>query len=482
LVASQKSGVGKTTTSINLAAATAQAGSRVLLLEADPVGGISAALQLGQHPQRKPLREAGVDLPGVFVSEVLPGLDVLSPYEQGSCSDGHFEDHLKLVASPAFHECYGCLIVDAPPFMGANPAQLVSACDECILVMRAEAMAYRMLPALLELIQRSRRGHHAIQMRGMLLTLPESESPGGRWERELRGRFGSRILPEVIPHDEEAARASLSGHVITHSNPNAPSSVMYRRLVQTLGLASEARTAPTSRVASALLTAAASLQTAKSAVKIYGVNTPIPTPVPEDTPQLSRPPSDPLPTEEPLLPVCFPERTEPKKDVELSRPGRNGIKAATLPPRRSSPKVPRPAFPAIAPAAPAPAPAAEAPVAPAATAAPGAPAAARSWQAFWPLWILLAAGGGVGLRFLHLPAESVPVLVGVGVAVLVVALLRLPVRPGSKPKQPSNPEPASPSSAVVPSARLESKSEVSRRLNPMTRVPNSSFRRTPRDA
>ena len=50
LVASQKGGIGKTTTSINLAAAAALAGTRVLLLDADPLSNVSTALHLGSHP------------------------------------------------------------------------------------------------------------------------------------------------------------------------------------------------------------------------------------------------------------------------------------------------------------------------------------------------------------------------------------------------------------------------------------------------
>src|SRR5438874_9516558 len=72
LVASQKGGVGKTTTSINLAAATAMAGARVLLLDADPLSSISSSLNLAQHPNRQPLRREGLDLPGVLCCGVIP--------------------------------------------------------------------------------------------------------------------------------------------------------------------------------------------------------------------------------------------------------------------------------------------------------------------------------------------------------------------------------------------------------------------------
>ncbi len=465
LVASQKGGVGKTTTSMNLAAATALAGSRVLLLEADPVGGVSSALNLAQHPQRKPLRDSGVDLPGVFVSEVLPGLDVLSPYEQGSCSDGHLDDLLKLLASPAFHECYGCLIVDTPPFMGANPAQLVSSCDEFVVVMRAEAMAYRTLPAMLELIQRSRRGHHAIQMRGILLTLPEGEGPGGRWERELRGRFGSRVLPEIIPHDEEVAKAILFGQIVTHSNPNAPASFQYRSLVQTLGLAAEARSAPAARAASALLAAASCLQTVGAPAKESDYVSLDPTPVPpmeKSSSVVLRAPPEPLPIKAAVVPEL------PRPEQPVVSPRRSGVSLPAVPPRRSSPKVPRPALPPARPAE---------PVAPSAAARPARP---KTTGALWPLWVLLAAAGGVGLRFLESPTAAMPVLVGVGVALLVIALLRPPARPVRKRAKPAGPG-SKPVLAAASGPRPESKSDVSRRLNALTRRPTGPYKRPSRD-
>src|SRR5689334_6460655 len=96
LVASQKGGVGKTTTSINLAAAAARAGARVLLLDADPLSSVTNALNLTTHPQRRTLRQVGLDLPGVLICDVLPNLDVLSPYEAGPCTDADLDDLLRL--------------------------------------------------------------------------------------------------------------------------------------------------------------------------------------------------------------------------------------------------------------------------------------------------------------------------------------------------------------------------------------------------
>jgi chromosome partitioning protein len=507
LVASQKSGVGKTTTSINLAAAAAAAGARVLLLDADPLSGISQALHLTDFAGRRSLRADGIDLPGVLCPGVLSGLDVLSPYVDGACSDEQFDELLRLVTSPSSNS-YGCLVVDSPPFMGANPGPLLRSCDELVLVMRAEPMAYRTLPAFLELVQRSRREGGGVQMRGILLTLPDGELPGGRWERELRGRFGARILPHVIPYDAEVSKAADGGQIVSHALPDAPAAAGYHALAAALALASdevpvaagaaaplvaaaaalETAGAPVGRSAPALATAGAGAATdepgtAAAEFTLPPVTVPetaedtVQQPVAPSPPPRRRPPSPgparPLPRSRPAPPAPPADDDVPDLDELLSRQAM---------PRPAS-RLPRPVAPsrpaAVAPAPPPPPPSRSRPVAAPAHAPP--PMVPMTSKQPWMVWVGLATVTGVGLRFVQLPEFMLPVAVGVAVAAAVILVLRLASPPGPAPAaQPaaagnrSAPPPKPPEPKKPATVRIEAKKDPSSRLAALARRPNSN--------
>src|SRR5258706_5124086 len=83
LVASQKGGVGKTTTAISLATATALAGVPVLLVDTDPLASVAASLNLPPNPLNDDLRRLGIECDGTLWNDVVPGLDVACPPGDG---------------------------------------------------------------------------------------------------------------------------------------------------------------------------------------------------------------------------------------------------------------------------------------------------------------------------------------------------------------------------------------------------------------
>jgi chromosome partitioning protein len=494
LVASQKSGVGKTTTSINLAAATAAAGVRVLLLDADPLSGVSQALNLAEHPSRRPLRADGIDLPGIFCPGVVPALDVLSPYVEGGCSDDEFAELLRLASSASVEGGYGCLIVDAPPFMGANPGPLLRSCDELVLVMRAEPMAYRTLPAFLELVQRSRRDGRGVQMRGILLTLPDGELPGGRWERELRGRFGARILPQVIPYDEEVVKCLEAGRVIAHAHPETPVAVEYHALVGSLALVGE-EAAVANGTGSPLLTTAAALEAAgmpigRPAVVMAGApaehsEATVADEVVAASAEIALPPAtvpdspedtvhEPLPTAPPLrrrparpTPVRPVPRARPTEELSESEiPDLDELLARQALPRplaRGSrlPAPSRPGTPVQAGDTPPPS---RSPKSSPEIKAPPPPVVPMTSNQPWMVWVGLATVMGVGLRFVQLPEFILPIAVGIAVAAAVILALKLlSPQPQAAPAPPPAPAPTPPSKRSTEQARpAETKQPASR--------------------
>jgi chromosome partitioning protein len=435
LVASQKGGVGKTTTAINLAGAAAAAGVRTLLLDADPLGNVGTALNLAAHANRLALRSSGVDLAGALVQNVVPGLDVLSPYEEGGCSDDALDDLLRVLAAPAVQEGYGCLVVNTPPFLGANASQLLATADEYVLVMRAEPLAYRTLPAFLELVQRSLKPTHHLQMRGIILTLPEGEPPGGRWERELRGRFGNRIFTQVVPHDEEVAKVALFGHILSQSSPAAPAAVQYRGLAEALGL-TEGHKPGQVFTDSPLVTAAATVPLVgangrpftSATVSFHEMDT-----SPEfqaDLPDIP-PPADDLP------PAASPEpaRRTPSRRVPAVKTAPE-VLAAPVAPSARHPKVAAPAHGSNA----------------------------------WVGWIAAGAALGLGVRFLHLPPFMLPIIIGLGVAAGVIVLF-LFLNAGSEERQAGPPAAAKSGPTRKPGSRPELRRDSNARLSNVARRP-----------
>src|SRR5579864_1755829 len=238
LIASQKGGVGKTTTAINLSTAAALSGIPVLLVDTDPLGSVAASLNLHLHADKAQLRELGIAADGVVWRNVVPGLDVIQPASDGAAFTQPMDDFLKTVSRHPSSQRYGWLVIDSPPIVtGDLLRKLIFFSDNLMLIIRAEPMSYRTLPMFLQLIKAMQSQGSAVQMRGILLTMPPGETAGRGFDVDLRHIFGRYILPQTIPYDAEVPKALLAGKAVIAMNPQSPAAVQYHTLAQWLGMA-----------------------------------------------------------------------------------------------------------------------------------------------------------------------------------------------------------------------------------------------------
>jgi chromosome partitioning protein len=243
LVASQKGGVGKTTTAVNLAALAARAGSRVLLLDADPLGSVTSSLQLLRSEGEIVPRPDGVTGKGLVWQNVVPNVDVVSPYPDDDSSDDRLLDFTSRMAKSPIARFYDKVIIDAPPMLGPRPKMLLKAADEVVIVQRAEPMSFRTLPAYLDIFREAKNEGSTAQLRGILLTLPAGMAPGSKAEQALRAKFKG-LLPQSIPFAADVNQALVFGRPIVESHPDSAVSKQYEQLAVTLGLATAAAVKP----------------------------------------------------------------------------------------------------------------------------------------------------------------------------------------------------------------------------------------------
>ncbi|MFO0937367.1 MAG: ParA family protein [Gemmataceae bacterium] len=235
LVASQKGGVGKTTTAVNLAALTGKSGARVLLIDADPLGSVSASLQLSRSGGEITPRPDGVTGQGVVWSNVVPGVDVACPYPADSTTEEHLAEFMTRMSTSAIARFYDRVVIDSPPMLGPRLKSLLMASDDVVLVQRAEPMSFRTLPAYLELMREVKNEGGRCQFRGILLTLPPGMTGGGKAELSIRQRFKG-IFPDVLPFCNEVNQALVLAQPVVESHPNAAASKAFQSLARQLGL------------------------------------------------------------------------------------------------------------------------------------------------------------------------------------------------------------------------------------------------------
>ncbi|MEE6280879.1 AAA family ATPase [Georgenia sp. MJ170] len=241
----QKGGVGKTTTTINLGAALAEYGRRVLIIDFDPQGAASAGLGVNAHELDRTiynvLMETRSDVRDVIHETSVPGLDIvpanidLSAAEVTLVTEVAREQALTRVLRPVIDD-YDIILIDCQPSLGLLAVNALTAAHGVIIPLEAEFFALRGVALLMETIDKvSDRLNPRLQLDGILVTMYDGRTLHARevLERVQEG-FGDKVYDTLIARTIKFPDATIATVPITSYAPNHNGAHAYRRLAREL--------------------------------------------------------------------------------------------------------------------------------------------------------------------------------------------------------------------------------------------------------
>jgi chromosome partitioning protein len=223
-VANQKGGVGKTTTSVNLAAGLAVEEKKVLLVDADPQGNATSGSGIPRSQSRKTLYNAivlGENLKNIILPTELPLLWILpadknlAGAEVELVETSNREYHLKNLLENIKND-YDYIIIDCPPSLGLLTLNGLTAADSLLVPIQCEYYALEGVTELFDTLARLRRGlNPQLIIEGLLLTMyDERTNLSAAVAQDLRDFYGQQVLKTVIPRNVRLAEAPSYGKPI----------------------------------------------------------------------------------------------------------------------------------------------------------------------------------------------------------------------------------------------------------------------------